>query len=123
MVEVHQQGGGGTGGGGEGGWSERRLYYFTYEVNKRLFIVKQLAHINAQTSTITVGHTTFLESVLQYHLCIIYGHFTSDMKRQYNHVINTAHKLCKGKLETSTLDEIFSKHFKAPFTLCDKAVQ
>ena len=68
--------------------------------------------MNTQTSTITLAYTTFVESVLRYHLCIIYGRLTSDMKRKYNHLINTARKLSKEKLETFTLDEIFNKHFQ-----------
>ena len=63
--------------------------------------------MNAQTSTLLLAYTTFLERVLQYHLCSIYRHFTLDMKRQYNHLINTARKLSKAKLEASTLDKIF----------------
>ena len=34
------------------------------------------------------------------------------MKKQYNHLINTAHKLSKGRLEAYISDEIFRKHFK-----------
>ena len=34
------------------------------------------------------------------------------MKRQYNYLINMEHKLSEGRLEASTLNEIFHKHFK-----------
>ena len=38
------------------------------EANKRFFIMKQLAYMNAETSTMRLANTTFVESVLQYHL-------------------------------------------------------
>ena len=82
------------------------------KANKRLFIMKQLAFMNVKTTTIKLAYTSFLESVLQYHLCIIYGHLSSDIKNQYNHLINTARRLSKGRLEVTTIDDIFDKYFK-----------
>ena len=34
------------------------------KANKRLFIIKQLAYMNAQTSTITLAYTTFLINII-----------------------------------------------------------
>ena len=56
-----------------------------------------------------LGYPTFLKGVLQYHLCIVYGHLTSDTKRQYNHHINMACELSKGKVEASTVDKMLGK--------------
>lgn len=75
--------------------------------------------MNVMANTIKLANTSFLESVPQFHLFIIYGHFSFDIKSQYNHLRNTACRLSKGQLEVSSIDYVFELQFK---TKCLKNV-
>ena len=83
------------------------------KAEKRLFIVKQLAKLKVKPSTIRLAYKTFLESVLLYHLPIIYGHLSADNIRQYNHVIKSACSLSRGQLEdVGNIDDVYKRALK-----------
>lgn len=76
------------------------------KAEKRLFIIKQLAKLHVSPSTIKLAYTTFLESVMRYHLPIIYGHLSADNINQYNHIIKSAISLSRGQLEKRTIADL-----------------
>jgi hypothetical protein len=82
------------------------------KANKRLFIVKQLAYMKVLPTTIKLAFSTFIESILRYHIVIIHGHLTAEMKKQYNHVLKTAAKLSQSQLEYEPIDSIYNTHFR-----------
>ena len=82
------------------------------KANKRLYIMKQLAFLKVQPSTIRLAYTTFIESVLSYHLSIIFGHLIQDDTKLYNHTIKTARLLSNDQIERQTINEVYDKQFK-----------
>ena len=83
------------------------------KASQRLHIIKQLAFLHAKANTIQLCFSTFIESVLSYHLAIIYGHLSQDDKRQYNQVLKTANRLSRAKLRKTSIHEIYEPRFKA----------
>ena len=81
------------------------------KANKRLYIMKQLAFLKVQPSTIRLAYTTFIESVLSYHLSIIFGHLIQDDTKLYNHTIKTARLLSNDQIERQTINEVYDKNF------------
>lgn len=83
------------------------------KANQRLYIVKQLAHMKASPSTINTAYKSFVESVLTFHLTVLYGHLTAEMKTQLNRVIKNAYKLSGGSLQRENIENIYAPRFLA----------
>ena len=72
----------------------------------------QLAFLKVQPSAITLAYNTFIESVLFYHLSIIFGHLIQNVTKLYNHTIKTARLLSNDQIERQTINEVYDKYFK-----------
>jgi hypothetical protein len=81
------------------------------KANKRLYIMKKLHYIKAGSNTINHAYTAFIESILSYHLPIVYGHMSAADKSVLNHTIKTAYRLCAHQLECKNLDELYKARF------------
>jgi hypothetical protein len=80
------------------------------KARKRLFIMHKLSYIGANTTTIKIAYTSFIESVLAYHIAIIYEHLTAENKRELNNVIRSAKRLSGHSLDTNIL-QLYTARF------------
>jgi hypothetical protein len=81
--------------------------------NKRLYILKRLSSLGANSSTIKLAYKSFIESILSYHLAIIYKHLSADDVHDLNHLVRTAYKLSRKQLECQTIAELYRSRLEA----------
>ena len=82
------------------------------KANKRLYIMRKLSALRVKPETIKLAYAAFIESILTFHLHIIYGHLSGDCKKRLKHVIKTAHRLCNYQLSATTLEELYNSRFR-----------
>ena len=63
------------------------------KTNKRLFIMKRTNYIDASQKTLHLAYTAFIESVISFHLPVIYGHMSAKDKSDLSRVVKNANKL------------------------------
>ena len=80
------------------------------KARKRLYIMSKLSYLGAEESLRKTAYTSFIESVLTFHLAKTYKHLSaSDLKRLKN-VNKSASYL--GRIDLRSLDEIYTQTFK-----------
>jgi len=84
----------------------------TDKVSKRLYIMKRLSSLGVSTTTIKLAYEAFIESILSYHLVILYKHLSSDDLRELNHVVRVAYRLSKGRLQCQTIEDLYKSRLK-----------
>jgi hypothetical protein len=60
------------------------------KARKRLFIMKQLAFLSIDFNIRKLCYHTFIESILTYHLCTIFGHLSMNNINSLNRIIRLA---------------------------------
>ena len=74
------------------------------KARKRLHIMSKLYHLGIDTKLITTCYKCFIESVILYHLVVIYSHLSADSKKALQHVIRSAGRLAGGLTFTAVAD-------------------
>ena len=84
----------------------------TEKISKRLYIMKRLSKLGVSATTIKLAYEAFIESVIAFHLAIIYKHLSADDIKDLNRQIHIAYKLSGEKLTCKTLCELYESRLK-----------
>jgi hypothetical protein len=68
--------------------------------------------MKVQTSTLKLAYKTFIESILSYHITVIYGHLSADMRTKLNQLIKTARRLSNNQLECDSIEQVYHQRFE-----------
>jgi hypothetical protein len=82
------------------------------KVRKRQYMMRTLAKIGVSHKTIKLVYEAFIESVLSYHLAVLYKHLTASETRDLNNLIRTSYKLSGNKLVHKSLDDLYESRLK-----------
>ena len=74
--------------------------------------MNNLTRMNTKSSTIKTAYESVIESVIAFHLHIIYGHMTKDMRCDLDGIICTANKLSNNQLSCKTIEEFHNARLK-----------
>ena len=83
----------------------------TKKARKRLHIIAKLYHLGVNEKLIETCYKSFIESILTYHLVVVYQHMSAESKRQTRSVIRTAEYL-SGDLGFTSLSELYQSRLK-----------
>jgi hypothetical protein len=83
----------------------------TAKARQRLHIIAKLYHLGVTEKLITTCYKSFIESVITYHLVVLYSHLSADSKKKLKSVIRTAGYL-SGELTFTPVDDLYSNILK-----------
>jgi hypothetical protein len=75
----------------------------------RLHIMSKLYHLGIDTRLITSCYKSFIESILLYHLVVIYSHLSADSKKHLQRVVRSAGRLAGDITFTAVADLYHNK--------------
>ena len=81
------------------------------KARKRLHIVSKLYHLGITEKLIHTCYKSFIESVLTYHLVVIYKHMSADAKKKLTSVVKSAEYL-SGDLSFTNLADLYGNNLK-----------
>ena len=81
------------------------------KARKRLHIVCMLYHLGITEKLIHTCYKSFIESVLTYHLVVIYKHMSADAKKKLTTVVKSAEYL-SGDLSFTNLADLYDNNLK-----------
>ena len=81
------------------------------KARKRLHIVSKLYHLGITEKLIHTCYKSFIESVLTYHLVVIYKHMSADSKKKLTSVVKSAEYLL-GDLSFTPLADLYGHKLK-----------
>jgi hypothetical protein len=83
----------------------------TKKARQRLYIISKLYHLGLNEKLINTCYKSFMESVLTYHLVVLYQHMSADSKRKVRSVIKSA-EYFSGDLSFTPLEELYISKLK-----------